>query len=127
MSSKKLRCYFCNKISHVQICCQVKKHKTTRINEVQEALFDDEIALLQVEAEDVEIFQVQSYEGPSISVKLNNQSCVMDYDTGAAISTLPATIWRNIGCPSLRNPRWLKSLANSFKFIYFSILSNKEF
>ncbi|KAI0989320.1 hypothetical protein GJ496_010162 [Pomphorhynchus laevis] len=84
--AKKLRCYFCNKIGHVQICCQAKKHKTTRINEVQEALSDDEIALLQVEAEDVEIFQVQSYEGPSISVKLNNQSCVMDYDTGKGIA-----------------------------------------
>ncbi|KAI0986044.1 hypothetical protein GJ496_008464 [Pomphorhynchus laevis] len=78
-----------------KICCQAKKHKTTRINEVQEALSDDEIAFLQVEAEDVEIFQEQSYEGPSISVKLNNQSFVMDYDMGAAISTLPATIWRN--------------------------------
>ncbi|KAI0988074.1 hypothetical protein GJ496_002573 [Pomphorhynchus laevis] len=94
-NTKNLRCYFCKKIGHVQICCKAKKHKTTKINEVQEALSDDEIALLQVEAEDVEIFQVQSSEGPSISVKLNNQSCVMDYDTEPG--TCPIFNWRQHG------------------------------
>ena len=83
-------CSYCGKLNHFRaVCRSISKSKHTAVNH------NTADSLLHIEA-----LPTHSTE-TRIVVRLNNHSCLMEVDTGAAATIISAKMWRNMGSPSL--------------------------